>query len=140
MAKQQSASFLLTDEKIVERIGMSIPEYFEKYGEGKFREVECEVVAEVSQQNNQIIATGGGAILNSDNVRRLKQNGKVYFLDRDLELLYPTEDRPLSSSKEALKKRYDERYHIYLASCDVRVDDNGTVCQVAEEIYKDYVK
>ena len=140
LAEKTGKLFVDTDNEIVNKIGMSIPEYFEKYGESEFRRVECEVIAEVSAKNNQIIATGGGAILNPDNIRRLKQNGQVYFLDRDLELLFPTSDRPLSSNREALKKRYEERYDIYLSSADVRVDGNGTVENVANLIYEAWKK
>lgn len=133
-------TFVDTDDEIVKKIGMSIPEYFEKHGEDEFRRVESLVVSEVNAQNNQIIATGGGVILRSENIRRLKQNGLVYFIDRDLELLCPTDDRPLSSNKEAMKKRYEERYSIYKSSCDVAIDGNGTVEQVADEIFKEWQK
>ncbi|MBE6674672.1 MAG: shikimate dehydrogenase [Ruminococcaceae bacterium] len=140
LSQKTGKAFVDTDDEIVKKIGMSIPEYFEKYGESEFRRIESEVIAEVSSGNNQIISTGGGAVLNPDNVRRLKQNGNVYFLDRDLEHLCPTGDRPLSSNMEAMKKRYEERYHIYCASCDVRVDGNGTVEEVANLIYEAWSK
>lgn len=132
--------FVDTDIEIVKKIGMPISEYFEKYGEDSFRQVEEEVIAEISSKNNQIIATGGGAVLRHDNVRRLKQNGLVYFIDRSLDKLCPTGDRPLSSNRAALQKRYDERYHIYKSECDVAIDGDGTVQEVAELIYKDYTK
>ncbi|MBO5287594.1 MAG: shikimate dehydrogenase [Clostridia bacterium] len=140
LAQLTGKSFVDTDEEIVKKIGMDIPTYFEKFGESEFRRVEAEVIKEVSMKNGQIIATGGGAILNSDNVRGLKQNGMVYFLDRDLELLCPTDDRPLGNTREALKKRYEERYHIYMSSCDIRVDGNHSVEEVANTIYEDYNK
>ena len=133
-------SFIDTDEEIVKEIKMSIPEYFEKYGEEGFRLVEERVIQRISQENNHVIATGGGAVLKKDNVRRLKQNGRVYFLDRDLELLLPTSDRPLSSTKESMEKRYNERYSIYCSSCDLKVNGDYTVEEVAKEIYKDYLK
>ncbi|MBO5313376.1 MAG: shikimate dehydrogenase [Clostridia bacterium] len=137
LAKRTGKTFVDTDEEIVKRIGMDIPSYFEKHGENEFRKIESQVIAEVSKNNNQIIATGGGAILNPDNVIRLKQNGLVYFLDRDLELLCPTQDRPLSGNREAMKKRYEERYHIYCSCCDVRISANGTVEQVAGQILEE---
>ena len=140
LAEKTGKKFVDTDEEIVKKTGMSIPKYFEKFGESKFRLVEEEVVKEISAQNNQIIATGGGAILKPDNVRRLKHNGYVYFIDRELSLLCPSETRPLSSNKEALEKRYYERYPIYLESCDYRIDGNGTVSQVADLIYEEYKK
>ena len=94
----------------------------------------------MSKLNGSVISTGGGAILRSENVRRLKQNGTVYFLDRSLELLVPTKDRPLSSDRASIEKRYNERYGIYLASADVRVNGDGTPDEVAELILKDRVK
>ena len=140
LAEKTGKEFIDTDEEIVKEIGMSIPEYFAQYGEKAFRLVESQVIERVSVQNNKIIATGGGAVLNPDNVRRLKQNGKVYFLDRSLDLLVPTSDRPLSSNRADLEKRYNERYDIYKSSCDVSVDGNPQAECVMEEIYKDYIK
>jgi shikimate dehydrogenase len=129
-----------TDNLIVEKIQMPIAEYFKTHTEQQFRDVESEIIKEISSKNGIIIATGGGAILNQDNIRRLKQNGKIYFLDRNLENLIPTNDRPLSSDIDALKKRYEERYPIYKTSCDVAIDGNGTVEQVAEKIFKEWQK
>ena len=132
--------FVDTDEAIVEKIGMPISRYFEENGEASFRQVESEVIAQISAGNNQIIATGGGAVLKQENVVRLKQNGQIYFIDRDLSLLCPTGDRPLSSNMEALKKRYEERYGIYCNACDHKINGNGTVDEVADIIYKEYLK
>ncbi len=140
LAEKTGKTFVDTDEEIVKVIGMSIPEYFERYGEASFRQIESSVIKEISAKNNQVIATGGGAVLNPDNVRRLKQNGLAYFIDRDIELLCSTSDRPLSSNREALEKRYQERYPIYCSSCDVRVDGNGQADAVAKLIYEDYIK
>ena len=140
ISEMTGKTFVDTDCLITEKIGMSIPEYFEKYGEAAFRTVEADVIREVSAKTNQAIATGGGAILNPDNVRRLKQNGLVYFIDRSLELLCPTTDRPLSSSRDAIEKRYKERYEIYCSSCDVRINGDLCVNAVAKEILKEYRK
>ena len=73
-------------------------------------------------------------MLDSENVTHLKQNGRLYFLDRDLKNLIFTSDRPLASSREALEKRYKERYPIYRACCDFTVDGNKGVSEVAEDI------
>lgn len=140
LSKKTGKDFVDTDVEIVKEIGMSIPEYFEKYGETAFRAVESSVIEKISVQNNKVIATGGGAVINPDNVRRLKQNGTVYFLDRKLDLIMPTSDRPLSSNRADLERRYKERYHIYKSACDKSVDGNKNVQGVMEEIYKDYTK
>ena len=138
LAEKTGKTFVDTDEEIVNKIGMDIPSYFNQFGEKMFREVECEVIKEISAKNNQIIATGGGAVLNPDNIRRLKQNGLVYFLDRSLDLLCPTSDRPLSSDRETMKKRYLERYSIYKSSCDIRINGDLSVEAVAKEILDKY--
>lgn len=122
LADALGRSFLDTDDEIVKRIGMSIPEYFAAYGEKDFRRVESEVIAEIAAPvTSAIIATGGGAILNSRNVDMLKRNGRLFFLDRPLDQLRATADRPLSSSREMLEERYRERYPIYLSICDEHI-------------------
>jgi shikimate dehydrogenase len=132
--------FIDTDDEIVKKIGMDIPSYFAKYGEKAFRNVESEVIADVSKKNGLIISTGGGAILRKENVRSLKQNGRVYFLNRSLELLTPTSSRPLSSDIEALKKRFEERYELYLGSCDVEIKADGTIKEVGDIIIEEFYK
>ena len=87
-------------------------------GEKAFRDIESQVILELSAQNGLVIATGGGAILRSENVDALKANGKILFLDRPVEQLLPTDDRPLSSTKEAILQRYQERYPIYTSTAD----------------------
>ncbi|MBQ8566554.1 MAG: shikimate dehydrogenase [Clostridia bacterium] len=132
--------FIDTDDEIVKKIGMDIPSYFAKYGEKAFRDVESEVIGEISKKNGLIISTGGGAILRKENVRSLKQNGRVYFLNRSLELLTPTSSRPLSSDMEALKKRFEERYELYLSSCDVEIKADGTIKEVGDIISEEFYK
>ena len=132
--------FVDTDDEIVKRISMDIPSYFAKFGEAEFRRVESEVVYEVSKKNGMIISTGGGAVLKGENVRCLRQNGRIYFLNRSLDLLIPTKSRPLSSDIDALKKRYEERYDIYVSSADVAVEANGTVNEVADKIKEEFYK
>ena len=126
-----------TDLEIVKTEGTEISEIFATKGEVYFRDLEAKIVEEVSKLNGFVIATGGGAILREENRDNLRQNGKVYFLDRDPELLVPTSDRPLSSDRASIEKRYNERYDIYCQACDVRVDGNGTVDKVSELIYKE---
>lgn len=123
-----------TDDEIIKKIGMPISEYFALYGEEKFREVESEVIREVSAQNGIIIATGGGAVLKNENVKALKQNGRLYFLNRSVELLTPTSDRPTASDFEALRQLYFKRHEIYKSVADEIIPANGTIPQIAEII------
>lgn len=118
LASQLSKRFIDTDEEILKQIGISIPEFFERYGESKFREIETKIIKELSAVQNAVIATGGGAILNTANIDFLKENGVVFFIDRPFENLVYSSDRPLSSSRDMMKKRYDERYDLYKACAD----------------------
>ncbi len=121
VAKETDKTFIDTDDEIVKKTGMSIPEIFQKYGEKKFREIESEVIKEVAALQSSVIATGGGAVLNPDNVSFLKENGVIVFIDRPINDLVTTDDRPLSSNRELLVKRYNERYGIYKSSAQAEI-------------------
>lgn len=129
-----------TDEYIVRKIGMPISDFFAKYGEAEFRKIEKETVAEISATGGRIIATGGGAVLDAENVRALKQNGVLVFLDRRPENLIATDDRPLASRRSALEKLYAERYDIYCAAAELHIDANTTPEAEADAILKELAK
>ena len=139
LAEQLGRDFIDTDEEIVRRSGVSIPEIFQNEGESAFRDVESDVIRKISSAQGAVISTGGGAILRSENVAALKENGRLYFLDRSLDLLVTTVDRPLSSNREDLERRYCERYPIYTTVCDVRIDGNATVKEVSNLIREDFI-
>ncbi len=122
IAEKLGKEFIDSDEEIVKKMGISIPEIFETQGETAFRKIESEVIAEISSKQNAVIATGGGAVLNSRNIELLKLNGKVIFINRPLELLVGTKDRPLSQNREMLRQRYEERFDIYTSSADFIID------------------
>ena len=125
LAGKEGREFVDTDELIVAREKREISDIFASDGEEYFRDVESEVIREISMRNGLVISTGGGAILRQGNVELLKMNGRLFFLDRPLEQLLPTEDRPLANTIEAMKKRYEERYDKYLASADHVIDTAG---------------
>lgn len=139
LAEQMKKEFLDIDECIVRRAGKSIPAIFSEDGEVAFRDIESRVIQEeLADRNGLIIATGGGAILRKENVKRLRRNGRLYFLDRPLKELLPTEDRPLAQTAEAIQKRYEERYDLYLAAADRCIDVQGNAEWVSAEIRKDF--
>lgn len=127
------------DQRIVERIGMPIRDFFAQQGEARFRQIEAEILAEVALQTGQIIATGGGIVKDWENVRRLRQSGKVYFLDRSLDQLETDPSRPLSSSREALRQLYDQRIDLYRAACDQQIENNGSADQTARRLWQDWL-
>ena len=137
IAERTGKTFFDTDEAIVAEIGMTIADFFAQNGETAFRELESRVIAEASKKGGLVIATGGGAVLRPENVRAMRQNGAVVFIDRAPEKLITTDDRPLSSSRAALEKLYETRYDIYKNAADLHADGNGTPDEVAEAILKE---
>ncbi|MBE6661407.1 MAG: shikimate dehydrogenase [Ruminococcaceae bacterium] len=125
-----------TDEAIARRVG-SVPDYLRAQGEAAFRDLEAAVIREdIAPESGVIIATGGGAVLRDENVRRLKRNGTLVFLDRPLSALMATPDRPLSSDPDALRRRFEERYDRYCAVADVHlvVPDGESAEETVERV------
>ena len=139
LAERLGREFVDTDDLITERIGMTISDYFKQEGEEQFRMIEAEVVKELADKTSLVIATGGGAILKRENVENLRYNGRLFFIDRPLKKLVPTESRPLSADKASIEKRYNERYSIYCDLCDRRIDADCDANGVAERILENYI-
>ena len=139
LAEMMGRPFVDTDALIEEKSGKTIPDLFAQIGESGFRNLESEVISEVSVKKGCVIATGGGAVLRPENVDRLRENGRIYFIDRPLNLLTATADRPLSATAYDMQSRYEERYPIYCAVCDARIEADTTVDEVANRIREDFL-
>lgn len=123
-----------TDTEVEKRAGCSIKELIEKNGEQYFRDLETDVIRQLSSESKRIISTGGGAVLRAENVRRLRRNGRIFFLDAPISRLCATEDRPLSDTREKLVALYEQRIDVYRACADVTVADMGSAEAEAEYI------
>ena len=140
VAEKLSAKFYDTDEEFTKKYGTPA-DYIREHGEKAFRDAESGVIAELCLNTvGSVISTGGGAVLRRENVLALRGNGKIYFIDRDIADIVPTSDRPLSSDREMLEKRYAERYPIYTGTCDVHLKNDGTPKELAEKIAADFEK
>ena len=138
LAEKTGRRFLDTDAMIIQKTGKEITDLFAKIGNDGFRALETEAVAEAANTTGTVIATGGGAILSDDNIRALKRTGRIYFLNRSLEHIVPTADRPLALDKEALAARFAERYDRYLATCDRQIVTDENVFHTAKAIEEDF--
>ncbi len=138
LAREMGATFIDTDEEIVKRENKTIPEIFAEIGESGFRRIESEVIFNLSTVQNAVIATGGGAVLNPLNIEMLSENGRVYFIDRDIENIAATSDRPLSSNRADLDKRYSERYPLYCSRCDRHIRIGNEANENMQIIKKDF--
>ena len=138
LANALNKAFIDTDEEIVKTEGIAISAIFKKHGEDYFRDLESEVIKKISLEcSGSVIALGGGAVLRKENVEELKKNGKIYFLNRPVADIVPTADRPLALNREALQKRFDERYQTYIKTCDKEIKVDDTAENIAEKIRKD---
>ena len=136
LARLTGREALDVDQELVKRAGRTIPEIFEADGEGAFRALERQMTAELGALSGKLILTGGGVIKDERNYAALHQNGRIYHLWRELEVL-PVEGRPVSQHSSA-EKLWAERKALYERFRDVLVDNNGTVEETAEAIWRDF--
>lgn len=80
LARRLHLPFVDSDHAIEERLGCSIREYFEREGEERFRDVEEEVLDELTQHHRGVLSTGGGAVLRPANRKHLRERGQVVYL------------------------------------------------------------
>lgn len=125
--------FVDCDDEILRIEGRSAGDIIQQEGEAAFRRIESRVIAEICRQGGQLIATGGGAVTRPENMQRLRQNGVILFIDRELSLL-ATAGRPLSSDFESLRQRYIERYPLYNRYCDLKLDNDETIETAAKRV------
>lgn len=144
LSKLTGFSLVDTDAVIEEKTGLSINDIFEKFGESKFRDIEHDVIKEVSERENTVISTGGGVVLNPDNITSLRKHGVIVNLAPDfntiLERLNDAKaTRPLlkNSDIEDIRKRFNERSPFY-ADCDIKINvsNEHTPLYFAEQIMK----
>ena len=138
LSEELKIPFFDSDEMIKEKTGREISDIFEKEGEPAFRKLEKEAIFELSGKTGVIISTGGGAVLDPENIRNLSKNGKIYFIDRPLENLVPTADRPTASNFEEIKKRFSERYDIYCSFADKIINADFPAKEVSKKIKEDF--
>ena len=124
LAEKMGRYFIDTDDVIIGRHGV-INEIFSEFGEEYFRDRESEAVSDTAKQGSLVIATGGGAVLRQENIDKLRQNGVIFFLNRPLDDIFPTDDRPLSGNRSDLEKLFEERYDKYKASADFEILVDG---------------
>lgn len=87
LAKKMDLDFIDIDIFIEKRYNKSINQLFSEYGENRFREIECEVLKELSAFENAVISTGGGTACFFDNMSLMNQNGITIYLSATPEVL-----------------------------------------------------
>ena len=111
VSKVSGFEFLDTDQFIEDHVGMSIPRIFEKQGEDSFRQYEREVVALLANQENTVIATGGGLLVDRSNMDAMKQYSMVFCLWASSESIWrrvkDKSHRPLLQTENPKKRIID---------------------------------
>jgi shikimate dehydrogenase len=124
------------DEQIAQSSGKTIPQIFAESGEKAFRAMECEQATRWGKESGLILVTGGGIVKDERNYRPLKQNARIYQIERDLALL-PREGRPLSRAAD-LSAMQRERAPLYARFRDVGIANGTTPEDAAASIWRDF--
>ena len=120
LARRLSLPFVDSDHAIEQRLGCSIREYFEREGEDRFRDIESEVLDDLSQRDDGVLSTGGGSVLRPANRERLKSRGQVFYLRSSPEEVFRRlrhdQNRPLLQVADPLgrlRELFDIRDPLY---------------------------
>lgn len=115
-----------TDNLIINKTNLTINDIFMKFGEEYFRELETEILEEVSKKENAIISTGGGIILRDRNRQIMHETGKIIYLNAEFSVIEERlenarNSRPLLMEEtEKIRKRFDDRQPLY-KDCDFEI-------------------
>ena len=141
LATQLEYRFCDTDDLIRQHAGMDIPTIFAKEGEGGFRKREADVLRRSADAHDIVIATGGGAVLDKQNCKYMKENGTVVYLRTPLAIRYERiqspAGRPLLMEGDAyqIMQNLDRvRIPIYETLADFIIDNTGDIALTTTKI------
>ncbi len=144
IAELSDYTLIDTDDMIIKKTDMSINEIFASHGEQYFRQLEKKAVREASDIENAVIATGGGVVLDKENISVLRKNGIIFNLAPEFYVIAERIDaarktRPLMQNESIadIEKRFNERLPFY-DDCDhkIKVVNDRTPRSYAMEILK----
>ncbi len=144
LARRLQRRFVDADHEIEARTGVRIPVIFDIEGEQGFRDRESKVISELAEQSDQVVATGGGAVLRPENRAALRQGGTVIYLNAAPRLLYERTrldpNRPLLQVDDPLQKLVDlfnQRDPLYREVADIIVNSlGGSIAQLVKQVEK----
>ena len=144
LAKALGVNFIDIDKEIERKAGVEISRIFEVEGEESFREREKKTLKELSEGNNSVISTGGGAVLRMENRELMKSKGKVIYLETPVELqlerTLKDKSRPLLSKgnkEETLRSLKKQRDTLYKEIANISINQNQkNNYQILKEIIK----
>jgi len=129
LSKRMKRQFYDSDAVIVERTGVSIPTIFDIEGERGFRDREEQVIAELTQKQAIVLATGGGSVIREVNRKAISRAGTVVYLKGSADLLFSRirhdPNRPLMQTEnplQTLKDLLDKREPMYMSVADLVIN------------------
>jgi len=141
LAQRLGRAFVDTDQLVEERTGKRVAAIFAEDGEAAFRTLERDAVADAVARGGAVISVGGGAVLDPENVRRLRDAGSLVYLTARPEIILRRIGNPASrpllkdDPHAAVSRLLAERGPVYAAAADVTVDTSErSAAEVVEEI------
>lgn len=137
ISRRLCIKYIDIDEYIEKTTGMSVNEIFEKHGMEYFRKLEEQHILDICENSPQIIAPGGGIVLNGKIMQILSENSLIVFLNPPIEKIISWVDigtRPLLNSKSDVLNIYNARLHLYKKYADFEIDSNDSADKVADLI------
>lgn len=132
LAAQLGMTFTDSDQEIQDRTGVDIPTIFEYEGEEGFRDREEQAIDDLTQREQLVLATGGGAVLRPNNRKHLSARGIVVFLEctpeQQFERTYRDRKRPLIQTEDPLARLRElmaVREPLYRETADYVVSTEG---------------
>jgi len=140
VADRLELPFIDSDDEVVLATGTSIEDLFSQ-SEATFRNAERSVIAKIASLDDRIVATGGGVVLDQDNVDVMRSSGTTILLDANTQTLLARlsdiDGRPLLTDGDDIVAIAAHRASMYAASADVVVDTtNRTIDEVVEEVVR----
>ncbi len=140
LAERLTLPFYDTDATVAANAGMSIVEIFERFGESRFRVMESRAVQAIARQDDGVISTGGGVVLEPSNIETMRDSGTTVLLDVETDMLVARvgagPDRPMVSEdpEERMREIASARAEIYRRTADIVVDAVGSIDEVSHRV------
>lgn len=135
LASLSGREFYDCDRELEKKLGMTIPEFFEKYGEPAFRKEESKLLLSLSEKTGIILSCGGGVVCREQNLDALKQNSIIVHLARPLDLL-PSNGRPVTIERGlmAIAAERMPKYEAWADICFENIDADECAKKIQEAL------
>lgn len=147
LAESRGMEFVDSDHEVEARTGVDIAYIFEKEGEAGFRRREKQVIAELTQRGNIVLATGGGSVLDAENRLNLSARGVVVYLQASVDHQFSrterAENRPLltqaADRRETLERLFAVRDPLYREIADLTLVTDGRNARLLAREIENYL-